>query len=98
MRWSFFLVLSACIGGTEVKVGSYNSEPSATILYPAGGAPFNEGEVIQFEAKISDSYDSPENLEFYWTSDIQGELASYSPSMETPPVVPSPDGFLAQQI
>ena len=86
MRWSLLLFTTACVGGTEVKVGTYNSEPSATILYPGNDAQFNEGEVIEFEARVSDSYDSPEDLEAIWSSDLEGELEAGS--------LPSVDGSL----
>ena len=65
IRWISLVLATACVGGTEVKVGTYNSEPNATILYPTNGAEFNEGEVVDFEAKVSDSYDDPDQLQIF---------------------------------
>ena len=68
------LMFLACVGGTDVKVGVYNTPPSASILYPTDGSTFNEGDVIDFEAIIADGQDSIEDLEILWTSDLQGSL------------------------
>ena len=68
------LMFLACVGGTDVKVGVYNTPPSASILYPTDGSTFNEGDVIDFEAIIADGQDSIEDLEVLWTSDLQGSL------------------------
>ena len=68
--------LLACNTGTEVKIGTYNSPPSATILSPGDGEAFDEGTVIHFQAKVSDSYDSSPDLTVIWSSDLQGDLGS----------------------
>ena len=68
------LGLLACVGGSDVKVGVYNTPPSASIVFPTEGTAFDEGEIIDFEAIIADSQDAPDTLEILWTSDIQGQL------------------------
>ena len=74
MRSGLMLFSVGCIGGTEVKVEAYNVPPSAIIVQPVDGAQFNEGEVVQFEARVDDNYDSPSSLSTLWMSDVQGEL------------------------
>ena len=74
MRSGLMLFSVGCIGGTEVKVEAYNVPPSAIMVQPVDGAQFNEGEVVQFEARVDDNYDSPSSLSTLWMSDVQGEL------------------------
>ena len=70
------LTMMACSTGTEVKIGTTNSPPSVTIMSPGDGEMFDEYMVVHFQAKVSDSYDSPEDLTIYWGSDLQGDLES----------------------
>ena len=83
-----FLILNyfGCTGGPDVKIGTVNQPPSATILAPADGSSFNESTTIDFEAMISDSYDDPPDLNVVWSSDIDAELVGGAPA--------SPDGTL----
>ena len=57
-----FITMLACDSGTEVKIGTTNSPPSVTILSPGDGEAFDEDSIIHFQAKVSDSYDSPADL------------------------------------
>ena len=64
----------ACDTGTEVKIGTTNTPPTVTIMSPGDGEQFDEYMIIHFQAKVSDSYDSPEELTVFWGSDLQGDL------------------------
>jgi hypothetical protein len=75
-----FLSLLACNTSTDVKIGTVNTPPSVTILSPGAEDSFNEGEVVHFQAKIQDSYDTSPELEFTWASDIEGELQGGTPA------------------
>ena len=71
-----FLLTMACDTGTEVKIGTTNTPPTVTIMSPGEGEQFDEYMTIHFQAKVSDSYDSPEELTVFWGSDLQGDLES----------------------
>lgn len=68
---------TGCDTGTEVTVGkTVNSPPSAVILSPGDGEIFEEDTVINFQAKVQDSFDPPTDLDVMWSSDVQGDLNS----------------------
>jgi len=50
--------------------------PDVTIVSPPGGGDFEEGVVIDFEARVNDDVDALESLVLIWSSDIDGELLS----------------------
>lgn len=68
--------LFGCDTGTEVKIGTTNSPPTVVILSPGDGDAFDEGSVIHFQAKVTDSYDPSPEIEVLWSSDRQGDLES----------------------
>ena len=70
------LLTMSCDTGTEIKIGTTNSPPNVTILSPGEGEQFDEYMTIHFQAKVSDSYDSPDKLTVFWGSDLQGDLES----------------------
>ena len=53
----FFALLAACTGGSDAKLAVYETEPDLTIISPVDGAEFNQGEVVNFEALVSDDQD-----------------------------------------
>jgi hypothetical protein len=73
---SFFALLAACAGGSDAKLAVYETEPDLAIVSPVDGTEFNQGEVVNFEALVSDDRDAPEDLLLIWSSDIDGELLS----------------------
>ena len=80
MRSLSFLFLMACDTSTDIKIGTVNTPPSVTILSPGTEASFDEGEVVNFQAKIQDSYDASPDLGFTWSSDVEGELLGGTPA------------------
>ena len=72
--------LIACNTGTDVKIATFNSPPTATIIAPTDGDSFEEEEAITFEAMIGDNYDDPPDLSITWSSDIDGSLAGSTPA------------------
>ena len=74
LLWMPFLLPMACDTGTEVKIGTTNTPPTVTIMSPGEGEQFDEYMIIHFQAKVSDSYDSPDELTVFWGSDLQGDL------------------------
>lgn len=81
-----FLSLVGCNGFSDQKLGIYNTAPNVSIVTPADGSTFDEGTVIVFEAVIGDDFDSPEDLQAIWTTDLDGELEGGAP--------PDPSGTL----
>ena len=55
MRLLLVLNYFACTTGQDIKIGTVNSPPSATILSPADGEAFDESSTVTFEAMIGDS-------------------------------------------
>ncbi len=51
-----------------------NTPPAVELLVPQTGDFFEPGELITFEAQVSDAEDSPENLTVSVTSNIDGDL------------------------
>lgn len=76
MIWTSLLLTMGCDTGTEVKIGTTNTPPTVTILSPGEGEQFDEYMTVHFQAKVSDSYDSPDELTVFWGSDLQGDLES----------------------
>ena len=51
-----------------------NQGPVITLVDPAEGSVFSDGEVITFVASFSDDRDRPDQLTAFWTSNIDGNL------------------------
>ena len=79
MRTSSLLVLIAALGlstsCSERGVKVYNSPPAISLTNPTEGSAYNEGDTTTFEALVEDDQDSPQDLEIYWQSDLDGVLA-----------------------
>lgn len=71
-----FSLLSACLGGSDAKITTYENPPDLSIVSPVNGAEYDQGAVINFEARISDDSDAPEDITITWSSDVDGELNS----------------------
>jgi len=61
---------------TLVNVFPPMAAPSVTISSPEGGAAFEAGELILFEASINDERDTPDTLDVSWSSSADGVLES----------------------
>ena len=63
-----------------------NTAPMISILTPQTNAQLTEGEMVLFQAMVSDAEDSPSALQYQWTSNLDGAL----------PIVnsPSPNGLI----
>jgi hypothetical protein len=71
-----FSVLAGCLGTSDGKLAVYENPPDLTIVSPVNDSEYNQGEVVNFEARISDDQDVPEDILLTWSSDIDGELLS----------------------
>ena len=57
-----------------------NTPPSIELISPADGASFEFGELVRFEAKVTDPDQLTATLKAEWTSDLDGVLSDVSPS------------------
>ncbi|MGB0588607.1 MAG: hypothetical protein ACPGU1_02910 [Myxococcota bacterium] len=65
---------SGAVPDAVTRGPSENAAPTITILEPADGTIFSDGEIVQFEATVSDDRDSSDQLTAFWTSDLDGNL------------------------
>ncbi|MEZ4316835.1 MAG: MopE-related protein [Myxococcota bacterium] len=74
MRWSpivAILAFSACKGGDNGFV-TYDNPPGVSITDPTDGSTYDEGQLVQFAARVSDDGNA---LTVFWSSDRDGPLA-----------------------
>ena len=57
-----------------------NTPPSIELISPVDGASFEFGELVRFEAKVTDPDQLTPTLNAEWTSDRDGLLSDASPS------------------
>jgi Putative metal-binding motif len=76
MRVLSLLVLAGCSGQSGIV--KYNDPPAVNILAPASGQEFNEGQQLDFQAKVVDDTTPAEELVVQWTSSIDGILSEES--------------------
>jgi hypothetical protein len=79
---TFSLLLLGC---TDNSVGTFNADPTVSILEPLEGTEVAEGEPVTFVGLIDDD-SSGENLLVEWSSSIDGLLVDTDP--------PTPDGYV----
>jgi hypothetical protein len=72
-----------------VDVGPPNSAPACAITAPADGSAGIAGEVVRFEATVSDPDVSPGLLAVSWSSDRDGSLGSSTPTSDGSVVFPT---------
>jgi len=66
--------------GQSNSIGvAYNRMPTATLDAPADGATFTQGDLVEFEATVTD-HAFVENVEVYLESDLQGMIGQTTPS------------------
>ena len=66
------------VGATcsDYIIYSVGTPPSITIDAPVSGDIVDEGDVVSFQAMVSDGEDTPTDLALSWTSDIDGEFST----------------------
>ncbi|MEL6344003.1 MAG: putative metal-binding motif-containing protein, partial [Myxococcota bacterium] len=69
-------VLSACAGGSNSSITVIERPPDLTIISPPDGTEFDEGQIVNFQARVDDDTDPSDTLELIWSSDVDGELLS----------------------
>ena len=74
------LTVTDTTGRTGTDTTSFNvvagSRPDLELLSPVSGDLANYGDVVHFEAHVSDAEDDPADLLFSWTSSIDGEFST----------------------
>ena len=76
MRVLSLLAMVGCTGQSGLV--KYNDPPAVNILAPASGQEFNEGQQLDFQAKVVDDTTPAEELVVQWTSSIDGILSEES--------------------
>jgi hypothetical protein len=66
------------VGGecTDTIIVQVGDEPYVEIVQPETNDVYNEGESVIFLANVSDANDDAIDLEFSWTSDLDGEIST----------------------
>ncbi len=64
------------IGCSQQGVKVYNTPPAVSIVAPADGSVYNFADTVSFQALVSDAQDAPQDLQIYWTSDLDGSLGT----------------------
>ncbi len=66
--------------GLFIACSSKNTPPSIKMISPDDGSVFAVGEMIRFEAEVSDAEQEANTLKVEWSSDRDGVLSTTSPS------------------
>jgi len=74
-----------------ITVGPANSAPECEITAPEDGSAGPEGELVTFEALVSDADLAADGLQVSWSSDKDGELGSSTPDSSGAVVFPFAD-------
>ncbi len=75
---SITIVVSDEIGATctDFVLYTVGTPPEISLISPASGEVYNDGESITFSAEVSDNEDSPSALEMSWDSSVDGTLST----------------------
>jgi hypothetical protein len=68
------------VGCADHKVGVYNTPPEVSIIVPAGGENYEQGNLVEFDALARDSQDDSDELSVSWSSQLDGFLGEAPPS------------------
>jgi len=61
---------------TDHVIYTVGTPPTVSLDLPAGGEVFAQGDLVSFQAQVSDSEDAPTDLDLSWSSSVDGVLST----------------------